>query len=77
MALGHEVKLMPAQNVKTYVKRGESDVVDAEAICEAVTRPTMRFVGVKTPEQTEYHDAASGVVDPCAPAAVLKVWRFF
>jgi transposase len=49
MALGHEVKLMPAQYVKPYVKRGKNDVADA--ICEAVTRPTMRFVGVKTPEQ--------------------------
>jgi transposase len=51
MALGHEVKLMPAQYVKPYVKRGKNDVADAEAICEAVTRPTMRFVAVKTPEQ--------------------------
>ena len=51
MALGHEVKLMPAQYVKPYVKRGKNDAADAEAICEAVTRPTMRFVGVKTPEQ--------------------------
>jgi transposase len=51
IALGHEVKLMPAQYVKPYVKRGKNDAVDAEAICEAVTRPTMRFVGIKTPEQ--------------------------
>jgi transposase len=50
-ALGHEVKLMPAQYVKPYVKRGKNDAADAEAICEAVTRPTMRFVAVKTPEQ--------------------------
>jgi transposase len=49
--LGHEVKLMPAQYVKPYVKRGKNDAADAEAICEAVARPTMRFVGVKTPEQ--------------------------
>ena len=42
---------MPAQYVKPYVKRGKNDVADAEAICEAVTRPTMRFVPVKTPEQ--------------------------
>jgi transposase len=46
-ALGHDVKLMPAQ----YVKRGKNDAADAEAICEAVTRPTMRFVAVKSPEQ--------------------------
>jgi transposase len=45
------VKLMPAQYVKPYVKRGKDDTADAEAICEAVTRPTMRFVGIKTPEQ--------------------------
>jgi len=42
---------MPAQYVKPYVKRGKNDAADAEAICEAVTRPTMRFVGIKTPEQ--------------------------
>lgn len=50
IALGHQVKLMPAQYVKPYVKRGKNDAADAEAICEAVTRP-MRFVGIKTPEQ--------------------------
>jgi transposase len=47
----HDVRLMPAQYVKPYVKRGKNDAADAEAICEAVTRPTMRFVGIKTPEQ--------------------------
>jgi len=51
IALGHDVKLMPAQYVKPYVKRGKNDAADAEAICEAVTRPTMRFVGIKSPEQ--------------------------
>lgn len=51
MALAHNVKLMPAQYVKPYVKRGKNDAADAEAICEAVTRPTMRFVGIKSPEQ--------------------------
>ena len=51
IAQGHEVRLMPAQYVKPYVKRGKNDAADAEAICEAVTRPTMRFVAVKTPEQ--------------------------
>jgi transposase len=50
-ALGHQVKLMPAQYVKPYVKRGKNDAADAEAICEAVTRPTMRFVAIKSPEQ--------------------------
>lgn len=48
--LGHEVKLMPAAYVKAYVKRDKNDAADAEAICEAVTRPTMRFVAVKSVE---------------------------
>jgi len=45
------VRLVPAQYVKPYLKRQKNDAADAEAICEAVTRPTMRFVPVKTPEQ--------------------------
>ncbi len=49
--LGHQVKLMPPHYVKPYVKRSKSDAADAEAICEAVTRPTMRFVSVKGTEQ--------------------------
>jgi transposase len=49
--LGHEVRLMPAQDVKAYAKRNKNDAADAEAICEAVRRPTMRFVGVKSAEQ--------------------------
>ena len=51
MRLGHDVRLMPPAYVKPYVKRGKTDANDAEAICEAVTRPTMRFVPVKSPEQ--------------------------
>jgi transposase len=50
-AVGHEVRLMPAQYVKAYVKRNKNDAADAEAICEAVGRPTMRFVAIKTAEQ--------------------------
>ena len=50
-ALGHQVKLLPAQYVKPYVKRGKNDAADAEAICEAMSRPTMRFVAVKPAEQ--------------------------
>ena len=50
-ALGHEVRLMPAQYVKAYVKRNKNDAADAKAICEAVRRPTMRFVPIKTAEQ--------------------------
>ena len=49
--LGHTVRLMPPAYVKPYVKRGKTDAADAEAIAEAVTRPTMRFVAVKTAEQ--------------------------
>ena len=49
--LGHEVRLMPAKDVKAYVKRNKNDATDAEAICEAVRRPTMRFVGAKSAEQ--------------------------
>ena len=49
-ALGHQVRLMPAAYVKPYVKRGKTDRADAEAICEAVTRPTMRFVPAKSTE---------------------------
>ncbi|KQM85690.1 transposase [Sphingomonas sp. Leaf22] len=49
--LGHDIRQMPAAYVKPYVKRGKTDAADAEAICEAVTRPTMRFVPVKSPEQ--------------------------
>jgi transposase len=49
--LGHEVRLMPAKDVKAYVKRNKNDAADAEAICEAVRRPTMRFVRVKSVEQ--------------------------
>jgi transposase len=50
-ALGHTVRLMPPAYVKPYVKRQKNDMADAEAICEAVTRATMRFVPTKTPEQ--------------------------
>jgi transposase len=48
---GHEVKLMPPQYVKPYVKRQKNDMGDAEAIAEAVTRPTMRFVSSKSPSE--------------------------
>ena len=49
--LGHTVRLMPPQYVKPYVKRHKNDHVDAEAICEAVQRPSMRFVPIKTEDQ--------------------------
>src|SRR6516225_12239140 len=50
-ALGHTVKLMPPSYVKAYLKRSKNDANDAAAICEAVTRPSMRFVPIKTQEQ--------------------------
>ena len=50
-AIGHSVRLMPPAYVKPYVKRHKNDATDAEAICEAVTRPNMRFVATKTEEQ--------------------------
>ena len=49
--LGHDVRLMPTAYVKPYVKRGKTDAADAEAICEAVRRPTMRFVELKAEDQ--------------------------
>jgi transposase len=49
--LGHEVGLMPAKDVKAYVKRKKNDAADAEAICEAVRRPIMRFVRIKSAER--------------------------
>ena len=49
--LGHRVRLMPAKDVKAYVKRNKNDAADAEAICEAARRPTVRFVQIKSTEQ--------------------------
>jgi transposase len=49
--LGHTVRLIPPQYVKPYVKRNKTDAADAEAICEAVARPNMRFVPIKTLDQ--------------------------
>jgi transposase len=49
--LGHKVRLMPAKDVKAYLKPNKNDAADAAAICEAVRRPTMRFVSIKTAEQ--------------------------
>src|ERR1700745_1937372 len=50
---GHDVRLSPAQYVKPYVKTNKNDYIDAEAIAEAVTRPTMRFVPIKTDDQLD------------------------
>jgi len=51
LSLGHDVKVIPPSYVKPYVRRGKNDAADAEAICEAVTRPHMRFVPIKTEDQ--------------------------
>jgi transposase len=64
-ALGHTVRLMAPQFVKPYVKTNKHDAADAEAICEAVSRPSMRLVAVKTPEQQavlSLHRARQGFV---------------
>ena len=50
---GHDVRLIAAQFVKPFVKSNKNDIIDAEAIAEAVTRPTMRFVEIRTPEQID------------------------
>src|SRR6201982_2457637 len=57
---GHDVRLMPAQYVKPYVKRNKNDYIDAEAIAEAVTRPTMRFVPIKTDDQLDLQSLHRG-----------------
>jgi len=51
--MGHTVRIVPAQFVKPYVKSNKNDIIDAEAIAEAVTRPTMRFVEIRTPQQID------------------------
>ncbi|MCV2880397.1 IS110 family transposase [Sedimentimonas flavescens] len=51
--LGHDVRIIPAQFVKPYVKSHKNDIIDAEAIAEATTRPTMRFVGIKEAHQVD------------------------
>ena len=51
--MGHAVRIVPAQFVKPFVKSNKNDIIDAEAIAEAVTRPTMRFVEIRTPEQID------------------------
>jgi transposase len=64
-SFGHTVKLMAPQFVKPYVKTNKNDVADAEAICEAVSRPNMRFVPIKTAEQQSVlslHRARQGFV---------------
>jgi transposase len=53
ISMGHQVRIIPAQFVKPYVKTNKNDIIDAEAIAEAVTRPTMRFVAIREPDQVD------------------------
>jgi transposase len=62
---GHTVKLMPPAYVKAYVKRNKYDAADAEAICEAATRPSMRFMPIKNAEQQSVLMRCWST--PCAP----------
>ena len=74
---GHQVRLMPAKDVKAYVKRNKNDAADAEAICEAVRRPTMRFVqitgraagSVDAASRARPFDAAADPGDQCLAGA--------
>ena len=67
-ALGHDVRLIPAQYVKPFLKGHKNDYRDAEAIAEAVQRPTMSFVAIKTPEQMDLLGLASGALASGQPA---------
>lgn len=71
--MGHTVRLMPPHYVKPYIKRGKTDAADAEAIAEAVTRPTMRLVGIKTVEQcTSSVTCADPPQAPCSGQSFLS-----
>ena len=79
-SFGHQVKLVPAQYVKPYVKRGKNDAADAEAICEAMSRPSMRFVPVKSPQQQSVQMVrrCCGPAMFCAkrsPRCIVSCWR--
>src|SRR4029077_18640223 len=77
-ALGHNVRLMPPAYVKPYVKRHKNDVTDAEAICEAVTRPNMRFVATKTPEQQSclpLHRTRHLFIPQQTSRSPCRIWR--
>ena len=69
--LGHEVRLLPAQYVKPYLKGHKNDFRDAEAIAEAVQRPTMRFVPLKSAEQLDLQALQT------TSAASSSGWRFY
>jgi transposase len=65
---GHTVRIVPAQFVKPFVKSNKNDTVDAEAIAEAVTRPSMRFVAIKRSDQFDARRCTECVIGSC-PAA--------
>jgi transposase len=84
ISMGHNVKLMAPQFVKPYVKTNKHDAADAEAICEAVTRPNMRFVPVKTAEQQAVLALHPGVVrassnsephKPIKSGVIGRIWH--
>jgi transposase len=66
---GHDVKLIPPAYVKPYVRRQKNDRADAAAICEAVSRPSMRFVAIKTSEQQEIRGAGGSLGKELRPMA--------
>ena len=75
MALGHDARLMPPAYVKPCVRRQKNDAADAAGICEAVTRPSMRFVGVRTLEDQAalmHHKARDMLVSQCTQINALR-----
>src|SRR5215203_6941367 len=78
-SLGHQVRLMPPAYVKPYVKRQKNDMADAEAICEAVTRPSMRFVPLKSEAQQAFSCSTAPVIcwfgsAPCWSTPCARAW---
>ncbi len=77
IAMGHEVRIMPPSYVTGYVKRGKSDALDAEAICEAIDRPTIRFVPVKTVQQQSILMARRTLSLPVRRLTTLRASRLY
>src|ERR1700722_460217 len=73
-ALGHTVRLMPPSYVKAYLKRSKNDANDAAAICEAVTRPSMRFVPIKSEQQQSGLMLHRSVNGRCYPMRSAGIW---
>ena len=74
---GHTVKLMPPRYVKAYVKRGMIDAIDAAAICEAVTRPSMSFVPVKGLERPSRRGSPRRAITICAHYSLTARWPLY